>query len=60
MVARVKTEHTSSDYREDRIQGRDNEVRQGVTGNNVRYVLGVSLSAIIIAMIIVAVFVMRS
>jgi hypothetical protein len=60
MVARIKNEHTSPDYREDRIEGRDNEVRQGVTGNNVRYVLGVSLSAIIIAMVIVAVFVMRS
>jgi len=60
MVDRVKGTHESPDYNENRIEGRDNEVRQGVTGHNVRYVLGVSLAAVIIVMVIIAAFVMHS
>jgi len=60
MVDRVKGAHESPDYNENRIEGRDNEVRQGVTGHNVRYVLGVSLAAVIIVMVIIAAFVMHS
>jgi len=60
MVDRVKGAHESPDYNENGIEGRDNEVRQGVTGHNVRYVLGVSLAAVIIVMVIIAAFVMHS
>ena len=48
------------DYNENNQEGRDNEVRQGITGQGVRYVLGVGLAAAIVAMIIVAVFAMHS
>jgi hypothetical protein len=44
---------TSSDGRQQRPVVRGRETRQGVMGHNVRYVLGVSLAAVVVVLAII-------
>ena len=61
MTNKLKIDDRQSDGSEDGLNATPEtvRVRQGVTGHKVRYVLGISLAAVIIGMILVAVFIGR-
>ena len=59
MTKQLKIDDGQSDGSEDGLNATPEtvRVRQGVTGHNVRYVLGISLAAVVVGMLTVAVYV---